>query len=149
MMRSGMIIAVLVVIALGILFAVPMRFRTERHFTCLKCRAERWDRSILGHRYSTTNDSEYTPWYSAHFPAHQHIWCGESTAGYDIFGRDIYCGYSPSHPVALNISPSMQRQFAEFASRSNLVLFYEYTLSTNRDLQQQAVDMVRRELDSK
>ena len=129
--------AVVVVVAL---FAMPATVRTARQFTCLKCRAERWDRSRWGHPHSTTNDSEFTPWYRAHFPAHEHVWSGGSFAGYNILGRQTSCGYVPRHPVAM-LPPSMQKEFAESTSATNLEVFYRWTLSDDRELQQKAVEM--------
>jgi hypothetical protein len=142
MRSAGLLTAALVLLLLGISILTPAGFRSTRRFTCLKCRAERWDRCILGRHSFTTNATVYTPWYDAHFPAHQHLWSAGSIAGYNIFGRQVSCGYCPPHPVASLIPPALQKQFAESSSASNLALFYDWILSTNRDLHLMAVHMV-------
>ena len=92
------------------------------HYTCLHCRAHKHDRWLLGIRWSSASDTAFTPWYQAHYPAHEHVWVWTGgTTGSSIFGTTTYFACGRRHPVhelppswALTLAESAPEQFAAF-----------------------------------
>jgi hypothetical protein len=132
---SAGVIATLV--ASGLLMTVTVCTRSPK--TCTLCRAERIDRTFLGYSWRSYRDTEFTEWYQAHRPAHEHKWGRLTcTRGFSIFGATTFFGCGPRHPIC-EISPAMLRQFAEHADTNTLTAFFESISSTNRETQRQAM----------
>ena len=108
------------IVAVGVF--MPITVGTRSANTCTLCRAERIDRTLLGYAWQTYRDTEFSEWYRAHRPAHQHDWGRLTcTRGFSIFGNASFFGCGPRHPVC-DISPKTLRQFAEHAD-TNVRLF--------------------------
>src|SRR6185369_4432977 len=79
------------IVAVGLLMPLTVTTRTLR--TCTLCRAERTDRTALGYSWQSFRDTEFTGWYRAHRPAHEHEWGRLScTRGRSIFGTTTFFG---------------------------------------------------------
>jgi hypothetical protein len=127
------------IVAAGALMAVTVSTRSPK--TCTLCRAERIDRTFLGYSWQSYRDTEFTEWYRAHRPAHQHEWGRLTcTRGFSIFGTTTFFGCGPRHPIC-DIPPDTLRQFAEHADTNTLAAFFDGITSTNRDTQRQAVQL--------
>ena len=128
------------IVAVGVLMTVTVSTRTIR--TCSLCRAERTERTVLGYSWQSFRDTEFTGWFQAHRPAHEHEWgrliC---TRGFSAFGTTTFFGCGPRHPVC-EIPPATLREFAERADNNTLTAFFDGIVSTNRETQRLAVQMV-------
>lgn len=127
-----------VLIALAVLATTVVHSRTI--YTCLHCRAERTNHRLFGYPWQSLCDTEFTKWYLAHKPAHEHSWerCS-CTRGRNIFGGTIRWACGRIHPIGL-FPPQEQRKFAEVASATELSAFYQGILSTNRETQKEAIE---------
>ena len=127
------------IVAASVLMAVTVSTRSPK--TCTLCRAERIDRTFLGYASQSYRDTEFTEWYRAHRPAHQHEWGRLTcTRGFSIFGTTTFFSCGPRHPIC-DIPPDTLRQFAEHADTNTLAAFFDGITSTNRDTQRQAVQL--------
>jgi hypothetical protein len=127
------------IFAVGALMTVTVATRSPQ--TCTLCRTERMDRTFLGYSWQKQRDTEFSEWYRAHRPKHQHEWGRLTcTRGFSIFGTTTLFGCGPRHPIC-EISPERLRQFAEHADTNTLAAFFDGITSTNRDAQRQAVQL--------
>jgi hypothetical protein len=127
------------VVAVGVL--MPLTVSTRAPKTCTLCRAERIDLTFLGYSWQSFRDTDFTGWYQAHRPAHEHEWGRLTcTRGFSVFGTTTFFGCGPRHPVC-DIPPATLREFAERADTDTLTAFFDGIASTNREAQRQAVQM--------
>jgi hypothetical protein len=128
------------IVAGGALMAVTVATRSPK--SCPLCRAERIDRTLFGYAWQTYRDTEFTEWYRAHRPDHQHKWerltC---TRGFSIFGTTTFFACGSRHPI-FDLSPARLRQFAEHADTNTLAVFFNGITSTSPDAQRQSAQMV-------
>lgn len=135
-MVCGVVVAI---IAVGLLMPVTVATRSPK--TCTLCRAERIDRTFLGYPWQSYRDTEFSAWYGAHRPAHQHGWGRLTcTRGFSVFGTTTFFGCGPRHPIC-DIPPDTLRQFVERADTNTLTTFFLGITSSNRDAQRQAVQL--------
>jgi hypothetical protein len=134
---GGVFLAILA--AMGLLLPVTVATRTIQ--TCVLCRAEREDRSLLGYSWLNLRDTAFTYWYREHRPAHEHAWGRLScTRGFSILGTTTYFGCAPRHPVC-RIPSETLRAFAERSDTNTLNAFFEGITSTDRETQNKAVQI--------
>ena len=127
------------IVAVGVL--MPLTVSTRSPKTCTLCRAERTDRTLLGYSWQSYRDTEFTAWYQAHRPAHEHQWGRLTcTRGFSVFGTTTFFGCGPRHPVC-DIPPATLREFAERADTNTLTAFFDGIASNNREAQSRAVQM--------
>jgi hypothetical protein len=132
-------IAVTLVI-IGVLMATTVSTRALS--TCVLCRAERTHQTWFGHPSETVRDTEFTEWYRAHQPAHEHTWGRVScTRGRSIIGTTTFFGCGPRHPAG-DLSPVMLRDFARQADTNTLNAYFAGITSTNREIQRETVQLV-------
>jgi hypothetical protein len=127
-------------VAVGVL--MPITVGTCAPKTCTLCRAERIDRTMLGYLWQSYRDTEFTEWYRAHRPAHEHKWGRLTcTRGFSVFGTTTYFGCGPRHPIC-DIPPATLREFAEGSDTNTLAAFFDGIVSTNHETQRETVQLV-------
>jgi hypothetical protein len=135
---AGGVLAVL----LGGLAALSVTAGSRTVFVCPHCttRQTRWYYLGFSGRYDEAN--EFTEWFLAHRPAHQHSWerCS-CTRGYNALGMTTYWGCAPVHPVS-TVPPELLREFAEQADSETLDAYFRDVASDDPKLQEQAVSLV-------
>src|SRR4026209_1401345 len=86
------------IVAVSVLMPITVGTRSPK--TCTLCRAERIDRTFLGYSWQSYRETEFTGWYRAHRPAHQHEWGRLTcTRGFSLLGTTTSFGCGPRHPV--------------------------------------------------
>jgi hypothetical protein len=125
---------------IGVLMATTVSTRAMS--TCILCRAELTHRTLFGHPSDTVRDTEFTEWYRAHQPAHEHAWGRVScTRGRSIFGTTTYFGCGPRHPAG-DLPPVLLRDFARQVDTNTLNAYFVGITSTNSETQREAVQLV-------
>jgi len=138
----GMVVCTLVII--NALTLVTVYTRTVS--TCILCRIERTDRTLLGHSWSTVRDTSFTKWYHEHRPEHQHLWSRlNCTRGYSVFGTTTYWACGPRHP-ACDLSSEQMVQFVNHTDARTLARFFDGIVSDDPGAQREVVDMAWQEL---
>jgi hypothetical protein len=132
--RVGVWLTSLLCLAFVLLFITVYE---PRHYTCLHCRAHKYERWLLGIRWSSASDTAFTPWYHSHYPAHDHAWVWTGgTEGRSIYGTTTYFACGRRHPVH-ELSPSCALKLAERAPEQ-FATFYRGITSPNEKDQEQA-----------
>jgi hypothetical protein len=126
--------------AAAVLPSVTVYERTRR--TCVLCRADLREKSLLGYTWERESDTDFTPWYRAHRPPHDHMWKRAScTRGCNIFGGVTYYACGPQHPVS-KIPPVAMEEFTARVDGAALARFFDDVLSEDREAQERAVAYV-------
>jgi hypothetical protein len=126
-------------VVLGALLPVTVRTRTI--FTCILCRTEKTAVSVIGFNSVQLKETEFTEWYKAHRPVHEHLWGRVScTRGYSIYGTTTLFSCGKQHPAAI-LRPAWLRRFAETADANTLERYFTLITSTNRESQREGADL--------
>lgn len=129
-----------VLVAIGILLPTTVAVRSR--FTCILCRQERVDHRFLGIEWNDMHETEFTEWYRIHRPAHSHDWRRAGCmVGKNIFGKPTFFACPILHPVC-SIPTDSLKDFAEHADTNTLDAFFSGVISTNRDMQEKAIELV-------
>lgn len=130
--HGGVRLGVWLVGLLCVVFGLSVITVYERTYhTCLHCRADRYSRWLLGFRWSSVSDTEFTPWYLAHYPAHEHAWVWSGcTVGKSIFGTPTYFASGRRHPVH-ELPSSWELLLAERAP-AQFAAFYQGIVATDK-----------------
>lgn len=130
--------------ALGVVVSTLAFFDVTVHertiYTCLLCRAEKTSHRSFGQSWVTERDTEFTGWYARHGGIHAHRWTRCScTRGSNLFGQPTRWACGQNHPIGL-LQPRIEREFAERADPADWKAFMDGVLSSDRKIQQGAVD---------
>ena len=137
MNKIGVVAAIIVIFVL-----MPVTVSTRTRYSCTLCRAERIERTFLGLAWRRYRDTEFTPWYEAHRPAHAHQWGRLScTRGFTLLGVTTLYACGAIHPVC-HVPPDTLKEFAEGADTNTVTAFFDGIMSTDTKTQDHAVQMV-------
>jgi len=125
----------------GILLSI-VTVGTRTIMSCPICRAERVDRTLFGVAWQASRNTEFTEWYHAHGPKHEHTWGREScTVGYSLLGTTTYFACGGGHPVCA-IPNSALLEYCERSDPAEVSAYFEAVRSANPEIQARAVQMV-------
>ncbi|HTI72587.1 MAG TPA: hypothetical protein VMF06_21610 [Candidatus Limnocylindria bacterium] len=131
----GLASAIVVVLC----FAATATVSARTTYTCILCRTEHVDRSVLGYHTESFHENPFTEWHQAHFTNHTHTWCRLTTLGSGILVKSHACG--PRHPVA-DLLPEWEMDYATHASDADLKAFFEEIVSSDKAIQEHGVKQV-------
>jgi hypothetical protein len=132
-------LVILILGAVALLAFLPVQQRTI--YTCVRCRAERTEHAFLFViPWHTEEATEFTSWYSSHFPAHTHNWhLASCTRGRDLFGKTVFWACGRRHPIC-DLAPRDEREFLAAADPAMVASFFRGLESPDREVQQETVE---------
>ena len=143
---AGLCIGVLLLLGYTIWSYLPY---DHTAWTCVYCRTMKSQTTKLGIARTRIYDSEFTPWYRAHFPAHEHVWawCGSKDT-YTASGEPYIFRCGRQHPI-WGLHVSIQAEYSRLVPPSELHEVLQAIDSPDRKAAEAAVRRVyERVLDS-